>query len=454
MAAVWGCQPTTDFASSQWRAEMQRIITRWIVDLKLDGFMFDAPDAELGAGIDGAAHSKYDPALIRESMSDVIHNVSGGRAASFAEIYSDPPLMDDLDMDGEFADDKLCPQHSGKYCPPNVRSSAIGQAVLTSNASLFEMAMTGPGSVDDVAAQVFRTPGGRFRASYLKDLPVTVSWLPGSQATNGSGVFAENLNCSLGAGASYAPPDLPAPVTLTECFSHCRVDPQCDAVRVNWFTIPNNWTSVKIGCGLRGGIELASCTVQAPIYSRVGTVQYSTFAVDAPNKSQLVVAMTALAGYLPVVRNSGNDWTTSVAPWPGEQGGSLPRLLVAMRDESSLSLKALRMRVPAPSSEAHYGMLRYDALGTGRAAIIAINLGATSSDVQLDLTGEYRDQKTHAISQVCFDAMGVCLRIAAKVSWAAADQFDVQCKQQLPTRTKACGEHIDRSRGAWFRRID
>ena len=92
---------------------MQRIITRWIVDLKLDGFMFDAPDAELGAGIDGAAHSKYNPALIRESMSDVIHNASGGRAASFAEIYSDPPLMDDLDMDGEFADDKLCPQHSG-----------------------------------------------------------------------------------------------------------------------------------------------------------------------------------------------------------------------------------------------------------------------------------------------------------------------------------------------------
>ena len=314
--------------------------------------------------------------------------------------------------------------------------------------------MTGPGSVDDVAAQVFRAPGGRFRASYLKDLPVTVSWLPGSQATNGSGVFAENLNCSLGAGASYAPPDLPAPVTLTECFSHCRVDPQCDAVRVNWFTIPSNWTSVKIGCGLRGGIELASCTVQAPVYSRVGTVQYSTFAVDAPSKSQLVVAVTALAGYLPVVRNSGNDWTTSVAPWPGEQGGSLPRLLVAMRDESSLSLKALRMRVPAPSSEAHYGMLRYDALGTGRAAIIAINLGATRSDVQLDLTGEYRDQETHAISQLCFDPMGACLRIA-KASWAAADQFNLQCKQQqLPARTKACGQHIDRSRGAWFRRID
>ena len=56
------------------------------------------------------------------------------------------------------------------------------------------------------------------------------------------------------------------------------------------------------------------------------------------------------------------------------------------------------MRVPAPSSETHYGMLRYDALGTGRAAIIAINLGATRSDVQLDLTGEYLDKETHANS--------------------------------------------------------
>ena len=38
-------------------------------------FMFDAPDAELGAGIDGVDHTKYNPGLIRESMSDVIRNV-------------------------------------------------------------------------------------------------------------------------------------------------------------------------------------------------------------------------------------------------------------------------------------------------------------------------------------------------------------------------------------------
>ena len=62
--------------------------------------MFDAPGAELGAGVDGADHSKFAPALIRESMSGVIRNVSGGRAAAFAEIYSDPPLMDDFGFDG------------------------------------------------------------------------------------------------------------------------------------------------------------------------------------------------------------------------------------------------------------------------------------------------------------------------------------------------------------------
>lgn len=164
---MWGCQPTADFASPQWRAEMRRIVTRWIAQLGLDGFMFDAPDAELGAGIDGADHSPYNPAFIRDSISGIIRNVSQGRAAAFAEIYSDPPLMDELGFTGEFADDKLCSQHSAKYCLPNVRSAAIGRAIYTANASMIEAAMVGPGSVDDLAAQPFRAPGATFRASYL-----------------------------------------------------------------------------------------------------------------------------------------------------------------------------------------------------------------------------------------------------------------------------------------------
>ena len=106
----------------------------------------------------------------REALAEP--DAAPGRQASdaafaFAEIYSDPPLMDDLGFTGEFADDKLCPQHSGKYCTSNVRSAAIGRAVYGANASLVEAAMTGPGSVDDMTAQPFRAPGTAFRTSYL-----------------------------------------------------------------------------------------------------------------------------------------------------------------------------------------------------------------------------------------------------------------------------------------------
>lgn len=134
--SVWGCQPTTDYAAEEWRQEMARILTRWIVELKLDGFMFDAPDGYIGAGNDGVDHSKYNPELLREAITGVIRNVSNERAAAFAEIYSDPPLMNDFGFDGEFADDKICPQHSGKYCPPNQRSSAIGQGTSNTYSTL------------------------------------------------------------------------------------------------------------------------------------------------------------------------------------------------------------------------------------------------------------------------------------------------------------------------------
>jgi hypothetical protein len=226
-----------------------------------------------------------------------------------------------------------------------------------------------------------------------KNLPVSVSWLPGSTATEiwKANSFAEDLNCSLGAGASYAPPDHPTPVTLAECFSLCQQDPQCDAVRVDWFAIArNNFTQSRIGCGLRGGVtDRTKCAIQAPVFARPHTVRYGFFAVDAPMKSQLVIAVTALSGYLPLVRNSGNDWTTSAAPYPGETGDLLPRLLVAMRGEPSLALPSLRMQIPTAHT-AHLGVLRYDALGSGQAALAVVNLAAAPQHgslavAQLDL---------------------------------------------------------------------
>ena len=35
--SVWGDSPSTNLASTEWRAEMKRILTRWITTLKLDG---------------------------------------------------------------------------------------------------------------------------------------------------------------------------------------------------------------------------------------------------------------------------------------------------------------------------------------------------------------------------------------------------------------------------------
>ena len=133
-----------------------------------------------------------------------------------------------------------------------------------------------------------------------------MSWLPG---TNISSDFGEDsLNCTLGAGAAYAV-DLDKPVPLTECFSLCRADPKCEAIRVDWFSLPANWTAFNVGCGLRGGIDVANCGRMTPYDPmRPHTVPYTTFSVDAPVRSQMVVATTALSGHLPVVRNSGNDW--------------------------------------------------------------------------------------------------------------------------------------------------
>merc|ERR1712086_1219820 len=56
-----------------------------------------------------------------------------------------------------------------------------------------------------------------------------------------------------------------------------------------------------------------------------------------------------------------------------------------MRPQAALGLKALRSRVPT-GCEAHYSLLRYDALGTGQAALVVINLGMQST-VELDLGG-------------------------------------------------------------------
>ena len=96
-----------------------------------------------------------------------------------------------------------------------------------------------------MAALPFQAPGKAYRAAYLAPA-VTASWLPGAS------VLVNELDCSLGAGASYSPADLPGPVPLAECFLRCKEDQKCDAIRVDWWPVQQNWSARHVGCGLRG----------------------------------------------------------------------------------------------------------------------------------------------------------------------------------------------------------
>ena len=96
-------------------------------------------------------------------------------------------------------------------------------------------------------------------------------------------------------------------------------------------------------------------------------------------KSQLTIAVTVLAGYRTEPQHM---W--SVVPVPGDTGGKVPALLAAIPDEAALGLSSLRVRVPTASAT-HCAVLRYDALGSGRAALAMVNLGGTAK-VELDLT--------------------------------------------------------------------
>lgn len=136
--SVWGDSPSTNLASPEWRAEMKRILTRWITTLKLDGFFFDAPDSYVGAGNNGQKFWEYNPSLMREGITDVIHNVSRGRTAAMAEVYVDPPLLDAFGLNGGLGDSKMCPTCAK---PPSHTESS--QFLTTAMSSLWRGIQSG-----------------------------------------------------------------------------------------------------------------------------------------------------------------------------------------------------------------------------------------------------------------------------------------------------------------------
>lgn len=105
--SIWGVgQPCGDLAAPAWQAELTRIIRHWIADLKLDGFMLDAPGFYLvykGNRTDGTAAnpiSGLTDAVIADALHKVIvqpaHELG---AAVFGETYNlgRPPINKVLD---------------------------------------------------------------------------------------------------------------------------------------------------------------------------------------------------------------------------------------------------------------------------------------------------------------------------------------------------------------------
>jgi hypothetical protein len=83
---IWGVgQPAGDLASKEWQQELTRILTHWVTDMGLDGFMLDAPVDYLGATstngdhyFDGGDMHQQDLARrVRRVIVDPVHALGG-----------------------------------------------------------------------------------------------------------------------------------------------------------------------------------------------------------------------------------------------------------------------------------------------------------------------------------------------------------------------------------------
>jgi len=83
----WGGQPTADLTKPEWRAELTSILTHWVVERKIDGFLIDAPpDLLAGPGaVDEQGHDQETARYIRETIVDPVHSLGG---VVFGEIYN------------------------------------------------------------------------------------------------------------------------------------------------------------------------------------------------------------------------------------------------------------------------------------------------------------------------------------------------------------------------------
>ena len=358
--STWAGQPCTDLASPEWRAEVGRILTFWIEEMHIDGFVFDYPDGYIGGGVDTRGMWKADPAQLKSALMDVIHSTGKGSVAAFAELYGQPERAVAYGLDGSLAD-----------ATDGSRPSAIANAIAKADASGLDVAaFGGVGGPDAVNTLCYLSS---WCAVGWQRQVVSPSWLAGDSALN-----VNQLNCYKSSGAAWAP-DLSGMLTLHECFDRCKGHLLCEAITVDWGVGKRSPSTGEplVGCYLRGLVKASACDQSS--------AQFSTFAKDAPQRTQLLYGIAAAGGVVPAVEyDAAHSWWSD-ASWPGGSGATLDDLVRAMSSAASFSTSSLRTALPT-SSAAHYAFARYDAKGTGKLSLVVANLGAHAATAKIDLS--------------------------------------------------------------------
>eukprot|EP01062_Namystynia_karyoxenos_P077636 TRINITY_DN7856_c0_g1_i1.p1 TRINITY_DN7856_c0_g1~~TRINITY_DN7856_c0_g1_i1.p1 ORF type:complete len:906 (+),score=243.11 TRINITY_DN7856_c0_g1_i1:249-2720(+) len=370
--STWADQPTVDFSSPEWRAELKRASQYW-VDFGVDGFFLDYPDGYISAGYDSQGFWQYSPDVIKTAVVDPL---KGGRAdvAVFAEQYQSPDRALAYGLDGTLGDDY-----------PRPRATQIVKAVTGGSSAGLDPAFGQAGGADETIALCYLGAPVNVSAAQQR-CPVTwvrpevmESGYPGGDPAQYGGMW-NGYNCYTGYGADYAP-DVSGVMPLQNCFALCSKDPQCDSITMDWLADgarDNSHGQRWGGCYKRGGVTISSC-------STAFGYRYSTFSAAAPSQTVLALAISLAGGDSTcVVETMNNTWWGDAA-WPGGDSGELRTLLDGIGQSSAFSGLALRARVGTSPAASSWATLRYDPFRGGTLGIAVFNLAAAPATVTVDL---------------------------------------------------------------------
>jgi len=339
--------------------------------MHLDGFVFDFPDGYIGSGSSNSHLSlweedgelwEYNPDIIKQYITDVVHDLGDHRVAAFAEIYPDDWSVErgnNYGFDGLVAGDA-----------DNTGYGTLATAIQEANVDLLETTFNGEGGPDALRSQCFHSNSDDFAVPWTRFM-VGTPWLTNLSLTE------NNYDCRTGASAVVSG----GVVSLEQCFAACVADSHCEAITVGW----NKRSAIsEVDCYKLRHVKTENCTTtmrecEACPYT------HSSFAVDAIAKTHLAVAVTIAGGNLMAVEQSADGAWWSSNDWPGRWDPALAKLQQTFESNAAFNLRSLRVQLPAYGI-GHYAILRYDHSGRGSAAVAAFNFEAKASSVRIDLS--------------------------------------------------------------------